>query len=52
MGDCLPLVIANAPAGTLTYSMYEGLVARGATVLFLLYVVLTTLNEKGAIRWG
>ena len=41
-------VIANIPPGTLTFSTIEGLVAPGATALYRVYVVLTTLNEKGS----
>jgi hypothetical protein len=45
-------VVAEVPAGTLTYSTNEGLVVSGATALFRVYVVLTTLNERGSNTVG
>jgi hypothetical protein len=41
-------VVATVPHGTLTFSTLEGLVAPSATALYRVYVVLTTLNEKGS----
>ena len=41
-------VVAELPAGTLTYSMNEGLGVSTATALFRVYVVLTMYNERGS----
>ncbi len=43
-------VVANIPPGTPTLSSPEGLAAPGATALYRVYVVLTTLNERGRTR--
>jgi hypothetical protein len=45
-------IVAVVPAGTLTYSTNEGLGVSGARALFRVYVVLTTLNEKGSNTVG
>lgn len=41
-------VVANIPAGTLTFSTAAGLVAPGDIASFKLFVVLTTANEAGS----
>ena len=41
-------VVAEVPAGTLTYSTDSGLLAPGSVAQFKVYVVLTTGNEKGS----
>jgi hypothetical protein len=41
-------VVGTVAAGTEEFSTNEGLAAPGATALYKVYVVLTTLNERGS----
>jgi hypothetical protein len=45
-------VVGNVPAGTLFFSTESGLVFPGATALFRVYVVLTTMNKRGSNTVG
>ena len=42
------IVVSNVAAGTLTFSTDVGLAAPGALALYKVYVVLSTLNERGS----
>jgi len=42
------VVIGNHPPGTLEFLTDDGLVAPGSRVFYKVYVVLTTMNERGS----